>query len=313
MLRAAEAELAEAFSRLCVLRTEDYHLLKSIRKVQRKRPDPAYLSLLIVEFRMREEWRSEREVELLSQLDTWEYNYFTGQRETEIDDWNKLASLTSVYVECIRAVYHLHPSDLTESPFAKMDTCQFLYSCAPASPFYQIGYHHVLEMFAPLTKEENRRILAPAVVDTLYPLQRDLRTASREVLDHSTADDSAPRAGALSLDLKKSGTLPPSSSSLRATLMEVAESEEDIINSHVKPIVRLTLRSSRKVWQVLFLLWKHLLTRCTLEKVGANLVEECVSRALSITTGNFLSTQRCRFVSLLESTDTMHKHHSSSA
>lgn len=313
MLRTAEAELAEAFSRLCVLRTEDYHLLKSIRKVQRKRPDPAYLSLLIVEFRMREEWRSEREVELLSQLDTWEYNYFTAQRETDIDEWNKLGAFTSVYVECIRAVYHLHPSDLTESPFTKMDACQFLYSCTPTSAFYPIGYHRVLEMFAPLTKEESRRILASAVVDTLYPLQRDLRTASREVLDHSTAGDSASFAASPPIAFKKSGTLPPSSSSMRATLMEVAEAEKDIINSHVKPIVRLTLRSSRKVWQVLFLLWKHLLTRCALEKVEGNVLEECVARALSITTGNFLSTQRCRFVSLLESTDTMHQQHSSFA
>lgn len=312
MLHFEEAELAEALSRLCVLRTEDYYLLKSIRKLQKKKPDPAYLSLLMVEFRKREQWRSEREVDLLSQLDTWEYNFFSEYCSTEMEEWKNLGPLTSVYVECIRGAYQLQPSDLTQSPFVTLDSSQFLYSCAPKSPLHRAGYHEVLQMFDPSRREESRRTHAAAMVDTLYPLQRDLRSLVREMLlKEAPVHDSSPLRHAPSLELDKDGTLSPSSSLMRATLMEeVTEVDEDIINSHVKPIVRTTLRSSRKVWEVLFLLWKHLLIRCSLKKIQVTLVDDFIARALSTTAGNFLNTQRCRFVSLLEATDTMHKHHS---
>lgn len=309
MLRSEEAELAEGFSRLCVLRTEDYYLLKSIKRLQKRKPDPAYLSLLMVEFRKREQWRSEREVELLSNLDAWEYNFFSEQRKLEMKQWQSLGLLTSVYIECIRAAYHLQPSDLIESPFVTMDASQFLFSCAPKSPLYRAGYHEVLEMFAPFKKEESRRIHAPAMMDTLYPLQRDLQTVVRDLLlKDSPADETSSLGPSSAVELKKDGTLPPSSSLTRSAVAEgEAEVEEDVVNSHLKPMVRSTLRSSRKVWSVLFLLWKHLVIRCALEKIKMTLVDEFIARALSTTAGNFLNTQRCRFVSLLEAVDTMHK------
>eukprot|EP00796_Vickermania_ingenoplastis_P005263 gene5263-3771_t len=281
MLGREDAELAESLSRLCVLRTEDYQLLKSIRKTQRQKPDPDYLGLLLGEFRKREKWRSDREVELLSQLGAWEYGYYTETRYTEGMAWREMGQFQPVYLECIKATYHLEARDLQESPFATMDSSTFLYSCEKDSSLHSLGYNVVLEMFADANKEENSSVHAGVLVDTLYPLQRDV-TRMPDVLDDS--------------QLASVHSHPVEST--------VSQAKEDIVNTHVKPGVRASLRASLRVWQVLFLLWKHLLMRCPIDNL-ANVDE--MFHALSSTAGSFLNTQRCRFTSLLESTDSMHR------
>lgn len=277
MLESEEAELAEGLSRLCVLRTEDYQLLKSIRKVQREKPDKAYLAIVLTEFRKREQWRSDREIELLSQLGAWEYSFYSEKRFIEGMSWREMGAFKPVYVEGIQATYHLEPRDLVDTPFATLETSKFLYACDKKSPLHALGYKEVLEMFFIHAKEDatsSSAVHASVLVDTLYPLQRNL--------DHIELDG-------------VEGMLPEDA--------EVAI-KDDIINFNVKPTTRATLRASRKVWQVLFLLWKQLLIRCPID--GLKNAED-LFRTLSNTAGDFLNTQRCRFVSLLESTDTMHE------
>lgn len=280
MLCQEEAELAEGLSRLCVLRTEDYQLLKSIRKTQKQKPDPEYLSLLLGEFRKREQWRGEREVELLTQLGTWEYNYHSETRFTDGLSWRQMGQFQPVYMECVRATYHLEPKDLTDTPFATMDTSAYLYSCEPTSELATLGYLDALGLYTKNGREETA-VHAAVLVDTLYPLHRDLKSVP-EMLD----DD-----------------LPLSA--VRKALLEDSTSQvkEDLVNAHVKPNIRASLRASLKVWQVLFLLWKHLLMRCPVDNLSW---ADDIYHSLSRTAVNFLNTQRCRFTSLLEAVDSMH-------
>lgn len=277
MLESEEAELAEGLSRLCVLRTEDYQLLKSIRKVQREKPDKAYLAIVLTEFRKREQWRSDREVELLSQLGAWEYSFYSEKRFIEGMSWREMGAFKPVYVEGIQATYHLEPKDLVDTPFATLETSKFLYACDKKSPLYALGYKEVLEMFFIHAKDDSppSAVHAGVLVDTLYPLQRNLECVELDGLEEGLPENA-----------------------------EVTAVKDDIINFNVKPTTRATLRASRKVWQVLFLLWKQLLIRCPID--GLKNVND-VFHTLTNTAGNFLNTQRCRFVSLLESTDTMHQ------
>lgn len=282
MLCLEEAELAEGLARLCVLRTEDYQLLKSIKKTQQQKPDRDYLSLLLGEFRKREHWRGEREVELLAQLGAWEYAFYSEGRFKEGAEWREMGQFLPVYLECIRATYHLGPKDLKDSPFAGLASSQYLYSCEADSPLQGVGYADVLKMFSPPAKEESA-VHAGVLVDTLYPLHRDL-TRVPDMLDEDLPLST----------VRSTNTMDDSMSQIR----------EDIVNIHVKPPIRASLRASLKVWQVLFLLWKHLLLRCPVDTLDSS---EDIFHVPSTTAGNFLNTQRCRFASLLESIDSMHE------
>lgn len=291
MLSGEELELIEGLSRLCVLRTEDYQLLKSIRKTQETKPDKEYFSYLLAEFRRREQWRSDREVDLLSQLGGWEYNFYTEKRFEEAKKWKSLGPFRLVMLHCIKAVYRLEPSDIQDSPFVTQKWSRFLYHCDSRSPLFEVGYGEVLRLFNEMNLEEKNMVSPGMLLNTLYPLQRDLKSGLKGAIE-SWREITAVRGELLGKNVN------PSPDLMEAGFEAL---KDDIINVGVKPATRAVLRVSRKVWLVLFLLWKQLLVCCDVDRMR----RIDLSRTLSTTAGNFLNTQRCRFVSFLESTNAM--------
>lgn len=281
MLHAEECDLVEGLSRLCVMRTEDYQLLKSIRKTQRIKPDKEYLRFILADFRKREQWRCDREVTLLSQLGGWEHTYYTETRWSDKQMWESLGAFDQVYLGCIRTTYNLQDQDLVDTPFTNLESSKGLYYGSGSSPSLR-GFEEVYDMFR--SKERDSKTppggQVAALVDILYPLQRE-GSSALDALD---------------------GREFPAAQSLQEN--DPSTMKEDLVNKHIRPAIRAALRASLKVWQVLFLLWKHLLIRCPTEEMS--MVEIDWSRTLSTTAGAFLSSQKCRFVSMLEATDSMH-------
>lgn len=286
MLDSEAADIADALSRVCVFRTEDYQLLHQIHTSVQSTSHEAdsqqrkYLSLLVGELQRRENWRQQRERELLSRLSTWQKDSF--DQLTRVRECAELSALQDVYAACIRHTYNFQLADLEQNPFARLPSSGVLFAVSATTTTTTTGSAISAEM---------RTIHSRLIHTTAAP---STVTKDSPHAHHGTADDL----------VDELFPLPKTPVSEKTSENEGQLSKEDggeavaaAASFRLKAETRQGLRASRRAWQMLLLFWVHLLRQTSLKAVREE-VRELPATAAS----ELLSSQRDALEKLLRRT-----------